>query len=317
MAQIFKTFISGIVASGTLPLILIVFLVIVGVPIIKYLINSAFYKKTDYYDKKRTPFLRFYFDKGTYGEYLTYKYLRSYEQDGAKFLYNCYLPKDDGETTEVDVMMIHSSGIYVFESKNYSGWIFGSENQKNWTQSLPQGRGSHKEQFLNPIMQNKLHIKWLEKQIGENRPIHSIVVFSERCELKKVEVTGDSVKVIKRYDVLETVKDIAATKGTELTESEIESIYNKLYPFTQVDDDLKAKHIQDIKSNHEGDSDTTETENVVESANIDTNSTQVEPLICPRCGGKLVKRVSSKGAYAGREFFGCSNFPKCRYTKDI
>ena len=57
------------------------------------------------------------------GEYFTYQCiapLNGYK----KFIFNCYLPKADGETTEVDVILLHESGIYVFESKNYSGWIF-------------------------------------------------------------------------------------------------------------------------------------------------------------------------------------------------
>jgi hypothetical protein len=77
-------------------------------------------------------------EKGKSGEYLVYKVLQNYEKDGAKFLFNCYLPKNNNnDTTEIDVIMIHNSGIYVFESKNYSGWIFGSEHQQKWTQTLP------------------------------------------------------------------------------------------------------------------------------------------------------------------------------------
>ena len=86
------------------------------------------------------------------------------------------------------MIMIHQSGIYVFESKNYSGWIFGSEDSKNWTQTLPSGRKAHKEYFLNPIIQNKVHIKWLVKLIGEESPIHSIIVFSERCTLRGIDL---------------------------------------------------------------------------------------------------------------------------------
>ena len=35
-------------------------------------------------------------------------------------------------------------------------------------------------------------------------------------------------------------------------------------------------------------------------------------VVCPRCGGELVRR---KGRYG--EFLGCSNYPRCRYTKNI
>ena len=99
------------------------------------------------------------FELGNYGEYLTYKKLRKQEEQGARFLFNCYLPAKKDETSEVDVIMIADSGIYVFESKNYSGWIFGSEQSKSWTQTLPNGKKARKERFYKPIMQNKTHIK--------------------------------------------------------------------------------------------------------------------------------------------------------------
>lgn len=37
--------------------------------------------------------------------------------------------------------------------------------------------------------------------------------------------------------------------------------------------------------------------------------------ICPKCGGELVKRIAAKGKYAGQTFWGCSNFPKCKFTR--
>ena len=89
------------------------------------------------------------------------------------------------ETTEIDVLMISPKGLFVFESKNYSGWIFGSENQKNWYQTLPAGRGrSHKENFYNPIMQNRSHIKHLKAFLGTDIPVRSIIVFSDRLHYR-------------------------------------------------------------------------------------------------------------------------------------
>ena len=52
-----------------------------------------------------------------------------------------------GKTTEIDLLMIHEKGIFVFESKNYSGWIFGSEDQLKWTQCFKSGQREH---FYNP-----------------------------------------------------------------------------------------------------------------------------------------------------------------------
>lgn len=33
---------------------------------------------------------------------------------------------------------------------------------------------------------------------------------------------------------------------------------------------------------------------------------------CPRCGGTMVRRVAKQGANAGKSFWGCTDFPKCR-----
>ena len=246
------------------------------------------------------------FDKGNFGEYLTYKYLSGYESDGARFLYNCYLPKENGETTEIDVLMIHKSGVYVFESKNYSGWIFGSEHQKNWTQTLPSGRKSHKEHFLNPIMQNKLHINYLEKQIGETVPLHSIIVFSERCTLKKIDVENPNIFVIKRDDVNRTVKRINSSIGILISQSRVDEIYAQLYPFTHVTNEMREKHIFDINNAHR--------EHAI--AQSDKRDELENNYVCPRCGGKLVLRTAKRGTYTGNQFYGCTNFPKCRYIKN-
>ena len=36
------------------------------------------------------------------------------------------------------------------------------------------------------------------------------------------------------------------------------------------------------------------------------------PPRCPQCGAKMVLRTAQKGEFKGQQFYGCSNFPKCR-----
>ena len=210
-------------------------------------ISSYFYKKTSYYDTTHKSFGKMRFDLGNYGEYLTYRKLRKQEEQGARFLFNCYLPAKKDETSEIDVLMIADSGIYVFESKNYSGWIFGSEKSKTWTQTLPNGKKSRKEHFYNPIMQNKTHIKWLQNLIGTEFPVYSVIVFSERCTIKKMDVTSSDVKVIKRDRLNRVVKEIKKENGTKLSEEQISHLYEQLYPYTQVGEDVKKKHIERVR----------------------------------------------------------------------
>lgn len=110
-------------------------------------------------------------DKGKKGEYRIFEKLQILERSGARFLFNCYLPKEHNETTEIDVILLTHDGIFVLESKNYDGWIFGSENQELWTQTLPAGNKIHKTHFYNPIRQNKTHIKYLKQVIGDSLPV--------------------------------------------------------------------------------------------------------------------------------------------------
>ncbi|MCI8388260.1 MAG: NERD domain-containing protein [Clostridiales bacterium] len=194
-------------------------------------------------------------DTGMLGEYMTYRELKTYEADNGKFLFNLYIPKGDDATTEIDLILICSKGIFVFESKNYSGWIFGNENQSRWCQTLPNGKGrSQKEYFYNPIMQNRTHIKKLEALLSEDSqiydakvPVYSAIVFSNRCELKKITLTSNQAIVVNRYNIKEAINNIQTQ--SELNTTNIAAIYDKLYPYTQVSDSVKKAHIENIKTN--------------------------------------------------------------------
>lgn len=98
---------------------------------------------------------------GGLGEYLTEYALEHGDLPGRRAVFrNVLVPRASGPTSEseVDVLMIHETGIYVMESKNYAGWIFGGAEQRQWTQTL---EGGHKNRFYNPIIQNQAHVKAL------------------------------------------------------------------------------------------------------------------------------------------------------------
>ena len=66
--------------------------------------------------------------KGHYGEYLAEYALEHGRLGNAAVFSNVLVPRACGPTSasEIDVVMLHEKGVFVFESKNYSGWIFGS-----------------------------------------------------------------------------------------------------------------------------------------------------------------------------------------------
>ena len=263
------------------------------------------YKETSYYKNTKHSYLSVLNNLGRYGEYLTFKKLEKFEDIGAKFLFNLYIPKSNGETTEIDMIMICSKGIFIFESKNYSGWIFGSENQKNWYQTLPSGkRKSHKEVFYNPIMQNRTHIKHLDKLIGTPLPMYSIVVFSDRCTFKDIQIESSAVSLVYLSQVNQVVSNVLNyDDGSALDENRILVIYDKLYPYTQVSEIQKIQHIQNIRDN--------------KNSHYNNFSNNTQNLKCPKCGGTLVLRTAKRGANSGNQFYGCSNYPKCRYMENI
>lgn len=304
------------------------------VSVIDWCKNKVGYKDCAYYRVTHNKYFSMRFNKGRFGEYLTYKSLKKYEETGAKFLFNAYIPKGNNETTEIDVLMICSNGIFVFESKNYGGWIFGSEDQKYWYQTLKAGRGrSRKEQFYNPIMQNRTHIKHLKNLVGDNIPMKSIITFSDRCVLKSIKITSHDVNVINRYHVNSVVKQICNQScETLLTTEQINEIYNKIYPYTQVNEAVKTQHVANIQETFSPMNYLSMTRNVtdtsinntvivneVNTANTANTAVKVTPakIICPKCGAELILRTARRGANVGNQFYGCSKYPKCKYIQDV
>lgn len=188
------------------------------------------------------------FDKGSAGERLIHRRLARFEDEGrGKLLSNVYVPKINGGTTEIDLLLIHPKGLFVFESKNYSGWIFGNEAHQNWTQTLPKGRRGdvHKERFYNPILQNSAHIEHLMYRIEKNLPVWSIIVFSDKCELKDVTVRSKNVRVVQCCRVSSTVEKICDEAQPDvLTDVEITDLYNHLITYTNVSEEEKKHHGQ-------------------------------------------------------------------------
>lgn len=187
--------------------------------------------------------------KGRYGEKMTEWELNLVRLFGRRgyVLRNIYVPKNNGETSEIDVVFITQKGIFVIESKNYSGWIFGDEKSAYWTAMLPD---KSKNRFYNPIKQNSTHIKWLGQYLQNSVPLFSIIAFSERCELKKVAVESADVLVINRDRLYAAVRSIWDRTADILSESMTKDIYVKLKMLTDVDQAVRATHIDRINAKY-------------------------------------------------------------------
>jgi len=190
-----------------------------------------------------------YFRKSNFGEF--YAYTQIEKLGFSSIITNVYLPSIDEGMTEVDIIAIHSTGIYVFEIKNYSGWIFGNEFSKNWTQSLNK---NVKNQFFNPIRQNYGHIESLKTflDVHDENLYHSYVVFSIRSQLKKItKKSSDDVVCLTKQDMLQqVVKSHLQKRKSLLSQMEISSISRQLAKRANQPDEIKKNHIEDLRNKY-------------------------------------------------------------------
>lgn len=218
--------------------------------------------------------------KGAAGEFaakLVIRFLGKEYRSVHNFTFN------DGEkTVQIDHLIISPYGIFVVETKNYSGKIYGNENSDKFIQYL----GKNKYEFYSPIKQNRGHIYSLKNVLGDNKYI-SIIAFSGMCKIKVQSETfvgyiGQINKYIKSY------KDIILDKY------QVDNLYEKITNISLKGYKVHKEHVKNIKQR------------------IQDFNDKVDNRICPKCDGKLVERQGSYG-----KFLGCSNYPKCKFKKNI
>ncbi len=156
---------------------------------------------------------------------------------------NLTIPSDHNGSSQIDHLVVSKFGIFVIESKDYKGWIFGNKDQDNWTQSLPGGK--NKFQFQNPIRQNWSHImslKLLMPSIPENA-FRSIVVFTDSCEFKTEPIEN----VVHSEEIVGCIQKHTDAK---LSEENLHLILGKLSYVCQTADITPSQHIENLHSFH-------------------------------------------------------------------
>ena len=95
-------------------------------------------------------------------------------------IFNDVYLNNNAYSTQIDHVIISQYGVFVIETKNYSGDVYGHENAENWTQYL-QGEGY---KFRNPIKQNQSHVVAIKNALHiASCNIIPIVVFLNKVEL--------------------------------------------------------------------------------------------------------------------------------------
>ena len=198
-----------------------------------------------------------------------------------RFVVNNFLIQlENGKTSQTDHVLVNRNGVFVIETKNYSGRIYGNDIQREWTQVLNYGKV--KNQFYSPVKQNATHVHHIKELLPDEFPVHSVVVFvkgnTEHIDSKHV------------YNLFGLHRAIHKTGDNLLTVEQMKEIYAILSQNNKSQIISNAEHVRNIRQ----------------------TQADIENHICPRCAGKLVRRHGKNG-----DFWGCSNYPSCKFTKKI
>lgn len=180
-----------------------------------------------------------------------------------KYVINNLIIKNNESTSQIDHIVINPRGIFVIETKNYSGKIYGTPNQREWTQILAHGNVRNK--IYNPIKQNATHVYNVRKILGF-QPIRSLIVF-----------TQNNTEHVDANDVI----PISALRKTlncgqpVLTAEQMKTAYNALL----------SKKISVTNNEH--------------VKNVKEQQFKLACGYCPRCGSKLVVRNGKYGEFWG------------------
>ena len=153
--------------------------------------------------------------KGAMGESAVKIKLNSLDKEKYRIINNLVLENKQGntKTTQIDHLVVSRYGIFSVETKNYKGWIYGSEHAKKWTQNIY----GNKTNLMNPILQNYAHIKAVESIIKDSYP--DMRYFSIVAEIK-FEVKNSVV-----CKISQVAKNIEELSSTEIiNETDVDSI---------------------------------------------------------------------------------------------
>jgi len=158
------------------------------------------------------------------------------------------IKKDNDGFSQIDLVLVTSEGIIVFEVKDYSGWIYGSGNNTNWTKVLSYGRKKYK--FYNPIKQNNNHISELRKTLKqfEKIPFFSLIVFFGDCELKEINYVPKGTYLVKSHRVFE-VLNLIKTENEPTHYTNKREVVDTLKQLVSLGEntDYQKQHIENIK----------------------------------------------------------------------
>jgi hypothetical protein len=173
------------------------------------------------------------------------------DKDTYRRIDDIIVPTSNG-TAQIDHVIVSVYGVFIIETKNIKGWIFGAQGSNKWTQNL----FGKKNQFQSPIKQNSRYTKCLSEYLRLNHALFKpIVFFIGDCTFK----TPMPSNVINSG----LVPYIKAFTQPCLTSHQVAEIETSLRRLEQDNPISRNTHLDSLRKRHKS------------------------TTICPRCGGNL------------------------------
>lgn len=190
--------------------------------------------------------------KGELGEYKITIQLSQLSKE-YKVLNDILLPNPKAKSgySQIDHVVLSPHGIFVIETKNFQGTIYGSPDYKQW---LVNG----KFKFMNPFVQNYGHIECIKTLVGPKfkDAFVSIVSFTKRCTFKtdlSYRKIQSSELIIYDVELTETIKRKEAVIKLKnpislMSTDEIEECYALIAQANIVKEEIRRLHIDSLKN---------------------------------------------------------------------
>ena len=173
-----------------------------------------------------------------------------YDKRYYKLLRNVYIPKLNGKYSEIDVLLLHETGVYVFESKNLSGTVYGDYKHPQWERYKKNGE---KDFIVNPIKQNEGHINALCNYLQLNKyqlRAFNMVVFGSKAELKYIPENSSFNSIHEIYNLeMELIKKMTSQKNF-YSQKTIDSWCSLLVPCMMIPKEEKQKHKEQVSQKY-------------------------------------------------------------------
>ncbi|MBQ9517583.1 MAG: NERD domain-containing protein [Eubacterium sp.] len=171
------------------------------------------------------------YDVNDFCAYHSHIVLQSFEQGGARFIFDCKLPECD---EPIDMIMLAKSGAYVFKHVKVAGWISGMENSEKWTQRVQMGYGRRpqEDKFDNPVMLVEDEVHKVRRFIDrDGLLVRSVVVFPDFCALNNIKVFNPNTRVVTLDQLLPSLVTLNNKTGTNITQHEINELYDEMIQY--------------------------------------------------------------------------------------